>query len=398
VSLSDLQQRAVDLVTDRCGAFERVLALTGGPGTGKTFTVREIVRALQREGVRFTLAAPSGKAAQRMQELAGAPAQTLHRLMKIFPGSKGPELISEQVVIVDESSMIDTTLMGILFRCCFDRGSGVRTLLLVGDSNQLPPVGSGQPFHDLLSTESIERVHLTEIRRQAEGSGIIRAAHAVQRGESPEWAADCQLVEVSEAEQIPAAVQSLIEKHDLGDKTTQVLSPQKPGDCGVETLCKHLELSRKVDPGSERFLRDHFRENTTVIHVKNNYVLGVFNGEIGWVRHVTFGDRPGRDELLVDLGREDLTPYHSGIIQQLSPAAALTVHKSQGSEWENVIVIAHTQNSFMLSRSLFYVALTRATSRVWVVGQQAAVSAAVRKVKDTSRQTHLRARLQVCRS
>lgn len=391
IALTDEQQALVDLVSLR---QPRIACLTGGPGTGKTFVIRALLDTLRGQGVACALAAPSGKAAQRLEESTGRPASTIHRLLALRPETKAHQPLQAPVVVVDEASMIDVPLFAQLVRACFEGGGRVRTLLLVGDPDQLPPVGPGQPFHDLLNGASVPNaavsipvVRLTKVQRQALDSGIVRAAYAIQGGQEPGWAPDFRLEPCPEAADVPAKVWQVIQELELDPERSQVLCPQKTHDAGVEAINRHIE---RVRGGDGPIVRERFRRDTKVIHTKNDYDLGVFNGELGFVLEAKPGPagKPAQDELVVEIAGERKS-YRGAQINMLQPAWALTVHKSQGSEWRDVIFVAHRQHSFMLSRSLLYVAVTRARDRVVVVGEADAVAKAVRKIDDTRRRTLL---------
>lgn len=388
--LTPEQEDAVELAIT---VQPRVACLTGGPGTGKTYTVNEILDAAREHGLSYALAAPSGKAAQRMEEATGRSAKTLHRLLGLLPGEWTPEPITKHLVIVDEASMIDTRLMAALASACFEGGGRVRTLLLVGDADQLPPVGPGQPFHDLLASDVCPTVRLTQVQRQSQKSGIVRAAYAVRRGDVPQWAHDCGLVEVDAAEEIASVVWGILEGLDPDD--SQVLAAQRTHAPGTEALNEWIESARssKQQLGEDCPRVRGLGPGQKVIHTKNNYDLEVYNGELGWVQEVFPADNPQHEELEVEIAGE-LKTYRGSTIKQLEPAWALTVHKSQGSEWRDVILVAHRSHHWMLTRSLLYVALTRARKRVWVVGQREAVEKAVKTVRDVTRDTFLREELR----
>lgn len=382
LTLTTEQRAAVDLVV---GGRARVACITGGPGTGKTTTVRELLTALRMAGRSVALCAPSGKAANRLAEATGAGAQTIHRLLWLRPGCEDPEPLTCDVVVVDEASMVDVPLMAKLCRAAFGPGGRVATIVLVGDADQLPPVGPGSPFHDLLASGTVPAARLTVVQRQALDSPIVRAAYAIQRGEEPEWTTGFELVATPDAGDVPATCHRLFREHGLEPESAQVLAPQRTLSAGVEAINAHLERARET---GEALLRGKFRAGTKVIHTKNNYQLGVFNGEIGRVTEVRPGAKPERDEATVEIAGDERV-YRGRTLGELAPAWALTVHKSQGSEWKNVLVVCHPQHSFMLSRSLLYVAATRARERVFVVGTAEAVERAVRRVEDLRRKTQL---------
>lgn len=403
MKLTEEQAAAVAMVADLAGVYSGpgasplFAALTGGPGTGKTTTLRELLDELRRRGISSACAAPSGKAAQRMAEATGAEAKTLHRLLGLRPGAFEFEPLGVDALVVDEASMVDARLAASTIAAA--TAGTTRVVLLVGDSDQLPPVGPGQPFHDLLIGLDPSRVaRLTEVHRQAAESGIIRAAYSIVGGDAPELGLpDFELVEVEDAADVPAAIWGLIEGKRLDVDSSQVLAPQKKGDAGVDAINAFVELARLgMKPGEGGVHPVHVRDfgvGTKVIHVKNNYEMGLFNGELGIVRAARPGSSPRGDELEVDIGGERHV-YKGGGIQELRPAWALTVHKSQGSEWRDVIVVAHPSHGFMLSRRLLYVAITRASSRVWLVGTKAAIAKAVRNTKDAERDTWLGRRFE----
>ena len=384
MNLTAEQLRAIELVTkDR----PPLACLTGGPGTGKTSTLKELYVRAGQLGLRVCQAAPSGKAAQRMEEATGRPAMTLHRLMGLRPGSTDWSPIRANLLFVDEASMVDVPLMSCTLRAA--RAGGVRTVLLVGDADQLPPVGAGQPFADLLAGGVCPTVCLTQVHRQAQESGIVRAAHAIVHGDMPEFVPDFQLVECDELDQIPATVWGVVTENGLGPETSQILAPQRNTSGGVEEINRFVELSRRPLVDSEPLVRGLFRANTKVINTKNDYTLGVFNGELGEVLEaIDGGKKRAKDELVVQIAGETKR-YKGGAIRALKPAWALTTHKFQGSEADGIIFVAHTAHTYMLTRRLLYVAITRAAKRVWIVGQREAVAKAARNVRDAKRHTWL---------
>ena len=398
MKLTSEQQSFVDIVVNE---RPRIICLTGGPGVGKTTTIRTLVQTLRQQGVPFAVAAPSGKAAQRATEAlqGAADASTIHRLLMMRPEAGDYSPVGARVLVLDESSMIDVKLMATVMRAAFTAGGRVDTLVLVGDPDQLPPVGPGEPFLDLLAGTTLRPrvVNLTVVQRQALDSGIVRAAYAIKAGEEPEWARDFEFVACDELAEIPSTVLRVCEERAMNPFTSQILSPQKNTSGGCDAINTFIENTRKDagpllrganDDGPER----PFRVGSKVIHLKNDYQLNVFNGETGFVKRVERGGKPTHDVLEVELaGRERRTViYRGGQIAMLRPAYALTVHKTQGSEYADVVLVAHGGHARMLTRSLLYVAATRARERVVVVGQKSAIARAVRTTLDTDRVTLLK--------
>lgn len=385
MQLTDEQQAAIAMAT---GPHPPPLCcLTGGPGTGKTTTLRALLDAAARAGQRAVCAAPSGKAAQRMTEATGRSASTLHRLMGLLPGSTEWQPIEADLLVIDEASMIDVELAACTLEAA--QAGGVQTVLLVGDADQLPPVGPGQPFHDLLEGGVCPSVRLTQVHRQAQESGIVRAAHAINSGGDVELdAPDFRLVPVDDLTEIPGAIWALLVREGLDPDRSQILAPQRNTGGGVEQINRHVEEQRG-GPDAPPLIREKFRPGTKVICTKNDYQLEVFNGEIGWVREVTDGGtKRAKDALVVEIAGGRKT-YKGAGLKALQPAWCLTVHKSQGSQWDDVVVVCHTGHHYMLTRRLLYVAVTRGAKRVWLVGQREAVVKAARNTRDAKRDTWL---------
>jgi len=388
MNLTAEQQQVVDIVAGPNPP--RLALLTGGPGVGKTTTIKAVIAALEQRGRSFALCAPSGKAAKRMEEATGAEAQTIHRMLFLRPGSDAAQPADAQVVIVDESSMVDVRLMATLLRACY--GGEAQTVLLVGDPEQLPPVGAGRPFHDMLEHKAGATVTLTQVHRQARESGIIRAAYRIRAGKAPEWTEDFELVEVEDAAAVPEIA------HDIGGLSdpddVQILSPQSTLAAGTKAINDYADEHRPGGLPAAKRVRGLFAAGTKVIHTQNDYTMQIFNGELGWVVEASEGKHRRADRAVVEIagGRK---VYTGAKLKMLKPAWALTVHKSQGSEWDTVVVVAHPQHTYMLSRSLLYVAATRARKRVVVVGTQGAVEGAVGRVRDLRRRTMLARWLKV---
>lgn len=343
--------------------------LTGGPGTGKTYTLRRLLESWRQAGLSVALAAPTGKAAQRMGEACGAPASTLHRLLGyrgIWP--ENPE-IDADVLVVDESSMLTDELADVVFRAT----EGKR-LLLVGDRDQLPPVGVGAPFWSAI--RRWPTATLDEVVRQAKGSGISRAAGQILRGELPVPNEDFLFVplETEDAGALASQVVNLLEDELRTYADAQVLSATRKNEIGTVAINAIYQHRRQ---------RAGLGEDDRVIHTRNNYDLDVFNGELGIV-----AGRSGSN-LIVEYGDGELrrnVAYSPRVERdQLEAAWALTVHKAQGSEFDAVIVPLHKSQTWLLSRQLLYTAVTRAKRRCVLVGSEEAVLRAVRNNRPAQR-------------
>ncbi|EPR37603.1 helicase, RecD/TraA family [Desulfovibrio sp. X2] len=396
----DLSGEQREAVVGAC--VNKAYIVTGGPGTGKTTITRMIVRALAAAGLNTKLCAPTGRAAKRMSEAAGAEASTIHRLLQYQPdggfGHNEESKLKAEAVIVDEASMLDVQLFQALLRAL----PLTCRLVLVGDVNQLPSVGPGNVLSDLLSSEAVPTSKLTHIYRQAMESYIVRNAHRVNSGQFPEedpeaqppkkdfwWivqddpAKVRQLILDSVCRRIPAAY-GLDPLRDV-----QVLSPMHKGEVGTQAL--NQAVQEALNSGGPELVRGQtrFRAGDRIIQMRNNYEKDVFNGDLGFVDEVD----PGSGELLADFdGR--MVPYEAGDLDELTLAYAISVHKSQGSEYPAVVIPMVTQHYVLLQRNLLYTALTRAKRLVVMVGSRRAVGLALRNDKSDRRFTHLRYRLQ----
>ena len=397
IELDEMQRKAV-----LAAAGNGLLVLTGGPGTGKTTTINTMIHYFEQEGMDILLAAPTGRAAKRMSETTGMEAQTIHRLLEVSGMSEdGAPMhfdrneenpLETDVLIVDEMSMVDISLMNYLLRAV---SPGTR-LILVGDVNQLPSVGPGNVLADIIRSEAFCVVSLTKIFRQAAESDIVVNAHKINRGEAiamDNKSRDFFLLQRSEVRDILGVVVTLLTKklppyvhadtYDL-----QVLTPMRKGDLGVESL-NHI-LQHYLNPESpekkEVLLGDtQFREGDKVMQIRNNYQLtwevrstygtpvrtgtGVFNGDMGRLREInTFA------EILTvefDDGRVVEYPYTGA--DELELAYAITIHKSQGSEYPAVVIPILSGPRMLLTRNLLYTAVTRAKSCVTLVGSRKTV-------------------------
>ena len=392
-----------------------VLALTGGPGTGKTTTVRGILMLFDAIGLKTFLCAPTGRAAKRLSELCGREAATIHRLlganidedgMHIFDHDEDNLLIAD-AVIVDESSMIDILLMCALLRA-MKRGC---RLIMVGDADQLPSVGPGNMFSDVIRSGVIPVIALTEIFRQAEDSGIVRCAHNVNNGIMPDLTekySDFFFMRRQTDEQLAETVAELCSKRlpenmGIDPSQIQVLSPTRKRASG--TVALNDILRERLNPGSalkkEKQSGDFmFRTGDRVMQIKNNYDIiwesqnkritgtGVFNGDVGVIINID------HEKEIITVDFEDkLVSYNFDMLTELEPAFAMTVHKSQGSEYHTVILAMTAAATLLLSRGVLYTAMTRAKNLLVIVGDPEVMAKMVNNDKRQRRYSGLRARL-----
>lgn len=392
-----------------------VLILTGGPGTGKTTVVRALLRIFEYLGHRVALAAPTGRAAKRMSAAAGEEARTIHRMLEMERTEEGSEPtfhrnsrnpLDEDVVIIDEASMLDLPLAEGLLRAM---KNGAR-LVLIGDVDQLPSVGTGNVLSDLIACERFETVRLSEIFRQSEESLIVTNAHRINHGALPvldETKKDCFFLPRAELD-IPNTVCSLIRDRlpraygeDIRDKI-QLITPSRKGRAGSEALNRLLQEHLNPPSGEKN---EHaqggriFREGDRVMQIRNNYELawqkgthegmGVFNGDIGVIEAIDKGE----DTLTVRFEDDRVALYDFSLCEELDHAYAITVHKSQGSEYPVVVLPLYSCAPQLLSRNLLYTALTRATRMAIFVGRREIVQTMVENDRQDMRYTCLRARL-----
>ena len=400
VQLADAQREAI-----RTAVTHKAMILTGGPGTGKTTTTLGMIRLFEQFGRRVILAAPTGRAAKRMSETTDREAKTIHRLLEFSPQEMGFKRNAENpleadVVILDEVSMVDLVLMNQLIKAVPLEA----TLILVGDVDQLPSVGAGNVLRDLIDSEQIPLVRLTEIFRQAQQSMIVMNAHRINQGNRPELtgSADRDFFFLEEedpdkaAELICDLVGRRLAKHYSLDPLDdiQVLCPMRRGRIGSEHL--NQKLQETLNGEAEMLPRGgrQFRLGDKVMQIRNNYDYEVFNGDIGRI------DRLDAVEQLVTVVFPDKTvTYDLADLNELVPAYAITIHKSQGSEYRAVVVPLLTQHYMMLQRNLLYTAITRAKELVVIVGTKKALAMAVRNNRVVQRYTRLSERLrQICES
>ncbi|MFP4588525.1 MAG: ATP-dependent RecD-like DNA helicase [Candidatus Bipolaricaulota bacterium] len=379
---------------------EKVLLIVGGPGTGKTTVLKGIIALMENRGEEVRLAAPTGRAAKRLNEATGREAKTIHRLLKFRPPNNfehGDEnKLPADAVIIDEMSMVDLLLANNLLKAVPNDA----TLILVGDKDQLPAVGPGNVLQDLLDSSLVARVELTEIFRQARESKIVTNAHRINRGEFPNLQnrleEDFFFIEEEDPKTVADKVANLaaerLPRNYSVDpfKDVQVLSPMHRGPAGVESLNRKLqERLNPHDPLDLPLTDRDFRLKDKVMQIRNNYQKEVFNGDIG--RIVDFNEE--HKELSVEFPDAGLVNYDAGDLAELVLAYAVTIHKSQGSEYPLVIIPLLTRHYVMLQRNLLYTAVTRAKRLVVIVGSKKAMGIAVSEDKSQNRFSLLAERL-----
>ncbi len=379
----------------------KVTVITGGPGVGKTTVVNSILRIVRAKGAHVVLCAPTGRAAKRLSESTSTDAKTIHRLLEFDPRLLGFKRdqhfpLDGDFFVVDEMSMVDTVLMNQLLRAVPDGAS----LLLVGDADQLPSVGPGAVLADLIGSEALATVRLTEIFRQAAHSQIVVNAHRINEGQLPatddKSESDFYFVVADTPESIYDKLIQVVTAripHRFGFDPVadiQVLTPMNRGGLGARSL--NVELQKKLNPDAgpqvSRFGRV-YAPGDKIIQTVNNYDKDVFNGDIGRVARIDLEEQ----KLHADFdGRR--VEYFFSELDELSLAYATTVHKSQGSEYAAVVVPIATQHYPLLERNLLYTAVTRGKSLVVVIGQRRALGLAVNRVGSVNRLTNLKHRLQ----
>jgi len=394
----------IQLEAMKTAMMSKFMVLTGGPGTGKTTTTLGIIQAFQASGFLVVCAAPTGRAAKRMSEATGMEAKTIHRLLEFKPpqgyqrNAKNP--LEGDVLILDECSMIDIILMHNLLKAVPDR----MTVLLIGDTDQLPSVGAGNVLNDIIASGVVPVVRLQRIFRQAQGSRIIMNAHRINQGKGIDIAngkaSDFFYIESSSPEEALEKILSLVTTrlpgyyHADPIRDIQVLTPMQRGLVGAANLNRMLQ--ERLNPiqdtlGKPSLARAgmEYRLHDKVMQIKNDYDKEVFNGDIGTITDVNIEDQ----ELTITFDGRDVA-YERSELDEVVLAYAITIHKSQGSEYPIVVLPFLMTHFVMLQRNLLYTAVTRAKKVLVVIGERKAVGYAIRNQKPHERNTRLCRRLQ----
>lgn len=388
----EVQQAAIGKALE-----SKVMVLTGGPGTGKTTTTQGIIVAFKSRGMRILLAAPTGRAAKRMTEATGMEAKTIHRLLEYNPmdGYKRNEEnpLEGDALIVDECSMIDILLFYNLMKAVPEN----MRLVLVGDIDQLPSVGAGNVLRDIIDSHKIPVVRLTRIFRQAQSSRIVMNAHAINAGQFPNIKngldTDFFFINQEDADEIFKLIIGLVRdrlsrRYGMPPKEIQVLTPMQRGTVGASNL--NIELQNALNPSGPSLARGGytFRQGDKVMQIRNNYDKNVFNGDIGYITAVDTNERT----LTVTFDSR-LVEYDITELDELTLAYAVTIHKSQGSEFPIVVMPVTMKHFVMLQRNLIYTGITRAKKICVLVGTTKALAYAIRNQTVSKRNTLLKERL-----
>lgn len=392
LSLAPSQAKAI-----RLALRSKMMVITGGPGVGKTTIVNSILSILAAKSTKLLLCAPTGRAAKRMTEATGMEAKTIHRMLEFDPKSfgfkhDGDNPLDCDLLVIDESSMIDVTLMHSLLKSIPNHTA----LLIVGDIDQLPSVGPGQVLADIIGSDAVPVVRLTEVFRQAAGSKIITSAHQINEGRIPDLSApdgetDFYFVPAADPEQavprIVELVQNRIPKRFGFDPINdiQVLCPMNRGGVGARSL--NVELQAALNPAGAKKVERFgwtYAPGDKVMQIVNDYDKEVYNGDIGRVSDIDLDE----GDVLVDFEGRSVT-FAFGELDTLTPAYAATIHKSQGSEYPAVVIPIMTQHYAMLQRNLIYTGVTRGKKLVVLVGQKKAVAIAVKNISGRRRWSKL---------
>jgi exodeoxyribonuclease V alpha subunit len=398
LALSPSQKQAIDKTLS-----SKVMIMTGGPGVGKTTLVNSILKILEAKKLDIALAAPTGRAAKRLSESTGLQAKTLHRLLETNPATGGfakneDHPLSCDVLVIDEMSMVDVPMMHALLKAVPPKAA----LLLVGDIDQLPSVGPGQVLTDLISSNTLPVIRLTEVFRQAATSKIITTAHAINQGLMPDVTrvtdseSDFYFVDAEDPETAIVKILKLVTQripkkfnyNPIAD--IQILCPMSRGIIGTRNV--NIELQKALNPPTDQSIQRfgwHYSVSDKVMQIQNNYDKDVYNGDIGIIQRIN--QEEAEITILFD-GKEVV--YEFGELDEIVLAYATTIHKSQGSEYPVVVIPLMMQHYTMLQRNLVYTAITRGKKLVILVGQTKALAIAIKQKKDQRRWSTLKDKLQ----
>ncbi len=394
ISYDETQRQAI-----KTAAKSKFMVLTGGPGTGKTFTIQGIIEIFERMGAKIYLAAPTGRAAKRMTETTGREAKTIHRMLEYKPPQGYMRNVENNplecdVLIIDETSMVDIILMYNLLKAVRDQ----TTVILVGDVDQLPSVGAGNVLSDIIESGQVNVVKLTKIFRQAQNSAIITNAHRINQGVFPVLRGrknrDFFFIKREEPEEIVNEIRELCTtrlpnyyKVDPIDDI-QVLCPMQRGDTGAANMNRVLQEALNKNNHFIKYGGNVYKVGDKVMQIRNNYDKNVFNGDIGRIRDIDLEDKV----IYIDFDGS-IIEYDSTELDEIMLAYATTVHKSQGSEYKIVVAPFTTQHFMMLQRNLLYTCITRARNIFVIVGTEKAIGIAINNNRITKRNTMLDKRL-----
>ncbi len=386
INLAEVQEMAIRKLKE-----SKVMVITGGPGTGKTTLINSIIKIaklaqLRIGNIQIKLAAPTGRAAKRISESSGAYSSTIHRMLEFDPVRVGfkyneKHYLKCDLIILDEASMIDTQIFNAIVKAL----PPTVTLIIVGDVDQLPSIGSGQVLQDIINSDVITIVKLNQVFRQAQHSKIITNAHMINSGKIPflseaDKTSDFQFISVNDdIEAIEQIKRVMMEQPQDMMSDVQVLTPMQRGSVGVKAinplLQRLLNASSVEQPGIEHF-GVKYTVGDKVLQIENNYKKGIFNGDIGFITKIDSEE----GEIIVNFDGFDVT-YDMTELDQISLAYAITIHKSQGSEYHTVIMPILTQHFIMLNKNLLYTGITRAKKRLILIGQKRAIAMAIKSNK-----------------